>query len=348
MADSRPPSSVRSAVVGFADRDTDPRRGERRALVARGATWALAFGLLACIAQVAATAIPTWAYFHNPDAGTATETGYFGPWRQCKYLLYGRERCGQGVTRLKPLWTVWMAGVAAAGASVLLGLILVLSVLQLAMASSAKRIVVSYSVAVIGKVALATLATCLAIAAASLFATQTDDRDNSFIVTRGEGFYLQVVSIVLNFGVLVSAIYEGIYARRGGDPTRLGRNHYSEHRGATFSNPGYRENRHSNNGELAATAAAARSDVGGGISMTDASGKPYVGGGRSQHGNGSMASVATSGISVVSSVGSPLRSSLKKPKPLGIQNPGFSSTSPQLQRNGSQKKVRIQTHSTEV
>ncbi|KAL7286589.1 hypothetical protein TKK_0019216 [Trichogramma kaykai] len=267
-------------------------------------------------------------------AGTATETGYFGPWRQCKYLLYGRERCGQGVTRLKPLWTVWMAGVAAAGASVLLGLILVLSVLQLAMASSAKRIVVSYSVAVIGKVALATLATCLAIAAASLFAMQTDDRDNSFIVTRGEGFYLQVVSIVLNFGVLVSAIYEGIYARRGGDPTRLGRNHYSEHRGATFSNPGYRENRHSNNG--------------GGISMTDASGKPYVGGGRSQHGNGSMASVATSGISVVSSVGSPLRSSLKKPKPLGIQNPGFSSTSPQLQRNGSQKKVRIQTHSTEV
>ncbi|CAB0043133.1 unnamed protein product [Trichogramma brassicae] len=32
---------------------------------------------------------------------------------------------------------------------------------------------------------------CLAIAAASLFAMQTDDRDNSFIVIRGEGFYLQ-------------------------------------------------------------------------------------------------------------------------------------------------------------
>ena len=78
--------------------------------------------------------------------------------------------------------------------------------------------------------------------------------------------------------------------------------------------------------------------------MTDASGKPYVG--STTSGNGSMASVATSG-SVVSTA-SPLRSSLKKPKPLGIQNPGFSSTSPQLQRNGSQKKVRIQTHSTEV
>lgn len=76
--------------------------------------------------------------------------------------------------------------------------------------------------------------------------------------------------------------------------------------------------------------------------MTDASGKPYVGGA----GNGSTASVATSGS--VASTASPLRSSLKKPKPLGIHNPGFSAHSPTLSRNGSQKKVRIQTHSTEV
>lgn len=78
------------------------------------------------------------------------------------------------------------------------------------------------------------------------------------------------------------------------------------------------------------------------ISMTDASGKPYAGGA----GNGSMASVATSGSAT--STASPLRSSLKKPKPLGIHNPGFSAHSPTLSRNGSQKKVRIQTHSTEV
>lgn len=76
--------------------------------------------------------------------------------------------------------------------------------------------------------------------------------------------------------------------------------------------------------------------------MTDASGKPYGG----AAGNGSMASVTTSGS--VGSTASPLRSSLKKPKPLGIQNPGFSTHSPTLSRNGSQKKVRIQTHSTEV
>jgi len=29
--------------------------------------------------------------------------GYFGPWRQCKYLLYGREWCGQSVSRFQPV-----------------------------------------------------------------------------------------------------------------------------------------------------------------------------------------------------------------------------------------------------
>lgn len=91
-----------------------------------------------------------------------------------------------------------------------------------------------------------------------------------------------------------------------------------------------------------------------GISVTDASGKPYSG-----MTNGSMASMSTTLTSVSNSstveslTRSPLRSSLKKPRPkegLGIQNPGFSGTghSPPLNRNGSVKKVRIQTHSTEV
>lgn len=87
--------------------------------------------------------------------------------------------------------------------------------------------------------------------------------------------------------------------------------------------------------------------------MTDASGRPYV---RSSNTNGSLASVATVTTTVSngsSLTRSPLRSSLKKPKPpaadgLGIQNPGFSQGSPTMQRNGSVKKVRIQTHSTAV
>lgn len=36
-------------------------------------------------------------------AGTAAEKGYFGPWRQCKLLLYGREWCGQSVSRFQPV-----------------------------------------------------------------------------------------------------------------------------------------------------------------------------------------------------------------------------------------------------
>ncbi|KAG6804353.1 hypothetical protein HZU73_00275 [Apis mellifera caucasica] len=318
-------SSNRQGVRAVATTTTDPHRSEKRAVAARGAAGALALSILAVVLQSAATATPTWGYFTNPDAGSAAEKGYFGPWRQCKLLLYGRERCGQGVSRFQPVLAVWVAGLAAATASALLAILVGLAVLQLAMASSAKRVIISYSTALIGKVALATLATSLAIVAASLFALQTDDRASSFVVTRGEAFYMQLAAIALNFGVLITAVYEGIYARRGGDPTKI--RVVGDPRAGTINNPGYREHQPTN---------------GGTISMTDASGKPYVGGA----GNGSMASVATSGS--VTSTASPLRSSLKKPKPLGIHNPGFSAHSPTLSRNGSQKKVRIQTHSTEV
>ncbi|XP_012059402.1 PREDICTED: uncharacterized protein LOC105622595 [Atta cephalotes] len=316
-------SNTRQGVRAIATTTTDPQRSEKRAVAARGAAGALALSVVALVVQSATTATPTWGYFTNPDAGTAAEKGYFGPWRQCKLLLYGREWCGQSVSRFQPVLAVWVAGLAAAAASALLGILVALAVLQLAMASSAKRVVISYSTALIGKVALATLASEYKLIVVIYFFAQLDfDQD---IFSR---FYLllQLAAIALNFGVLVSAIYEGIYARRGGDPTKI--RVVTDPRGATINNPGYREYHQPTNG--------------GTISMTDASGKPYVGGA----GNGSTASVATS--SSVTSTASPLRSSLKKPKPLGIHNPGFSAHSPTLSRNGSQKKVRIQTHSTEV
>lgn len=208
-------SSNRQGVRAVATTTTDPHRSEKRAVAARGAAGALALSILAVVLQSAATATPTWGYFTNPDAGSAAEKGYFGPWRQCKLLLYGRERCGQGVSRFQPVLAVWVAGLAAATASALLAILVGLAVLQLAMASSAKRVIISYSTALIGKVALATLATSLAIVAASLFALQTDDRASSFVVTRGEAFYMQLAAIALNFGVLITAVYEGIYLDDG-------------------------------------------------------------------------------------------------------------------------------------
>lgn len=90
--------------------------------------------------------------------------------------------------------------------------------------------------------------------------------------------------------------------------------------------------------------------------MTDSSGKPYSttlpGGGSVLSMNTTVTSVSN-GSTLEGSVRSPLRSSLKKPRNgdgLGIQNPGFSGAnhSPRMNRTGSVKKVRIQTHSTEV
>lgn len=89
--------------------------------------------------------------------------------------------------------------------------------------------------------------------------------------------------------------------------------------------------------------------------MTVSSGKPYA---------GSVGSVTTTMTSVsngstmtdgtIMTSRGPLRSSLKKPRPkvptddFGIQNPGFGNRSPNMERKGSVKKVRINTHSTEV
>lgn len=113
----------------------------------------------------------------------------------------------------------------------------------------------------------------LAIIAAILFASQTDDKTRGFVIVRADGFYMQVRmnihnssdiflfqfisylqkkisfqlgAIVLNFSVFVSSVYEGIYARRGGDPTKL--KEYTETPGTTINNPGYREH-HPRNGK---------------------------------------------------------------------------------------------------
>lgn len=40
--------------------------------------------------------------FFFVTAGNGAESGYFGPWRTCKYLQYGRERCGRDESRFRP------------------------------------------------------------------------------------------------------------------------------------------------------------------------------------------------------------------------------------------------------
>lgn len=296
---------------------------------------------LACFGlALTAVILPLWGYFENPNAGVASEKGYFGPWQMCKQLLYGRTKCGDEVARFRPNVAVKIAGHVAAGCTIVLFLFCILSVLQLAMITSRDRVVLPYSFAVTTKLVLALLSSLLAIVAAGLFALQTDDKENDFVVSRGESFYLQIALIILNFMLFIAALYDVLFSRRlGGDPTTVSRDPGGDE-ATTYNNPGFREK---------------RSAHPGGISMTDASGKPYARSGT----NGSVATLSTTLSSNGSTVGSsltksPLRSSLKKPRPannnngLGIQNPGFSGSSPTPSRNGSMKKVRIQTHSTAV
>ncbi|XP_028161911.1 uncharacterized protein LOC114353926 isoform X2 [Ostrinia furnacalis] len=300
------------------------------------------FGFICFIVGAVAVGLPNWGYFFSYDSNLqismqsyylenpSFEQGYFGPWIMCKKMFYNREKCGPDVSKFRPSAAVHIAGVVGAIGVSVLGVYCILSVLQLAMISSKERVGFKYTHLMMMKLALALLAALLSIAAAGLFAVQGDD--GGYYLKRGEAFYVQIVCIVINSLLFIMSLYDVLFSRReGGDPT----NPTGETHSTTINNPGFKEGR--------------------GISMTDASGKPY-----SSNGHGSVGSVNTTattltGLSDASTITrSPLRSSLKKPRPregepgLGIHNPGYSGHSPPLNRNGSQKKVRIQTHSTEV
>ncbi|KAL4104867.1 hypothetical protein QTP88_020143 [Uroleucon formosanum] len=316
----------------------------------------VAFLGFACFA-LAATAIglPLWGYYENPQAEIGTsgiDRGYFGPWQMCKQSYYGRTKCGDSISRFHPVETVKIAGYFAIVGTLSLAVFCILSIVQLAMVVSKEKVVVAYSKTVATKLVFAFAATLLAIIAAGLFALQTDDKDNSYQVTRGESFYMQIGLIVLNFLLFVAAIYDLIFSRRlGGDPT-ISHRDPSGVEATTFNNPAFKEKSSMN-------PRGGGAGVGGSgkISVTDASGKPYSRGTTNGSTMSMTPTLSSNGSTITPVVRSPLRSSLKKPRSangnvagggLGIQNPGFSGTSPTLSRNGSVKKVRIQTQSTAV
>ncbi|KAG8311063.1 hypothetical protein J6590_050610 [Homalodisca vitripennis] len=124
--------------------------------------------------------------------GPGAERGYFGPWTTCKELLYGRTKCGENVSRFRPHGAVKLAGYVAALNSLCLAFFCILSIIQLSMIVSKDKVVLKYTSAVTAKLGLALLSTMFGIATAGLFALQTDDRANDFIVKRGESFYIQL------------------------------------------------------------------------------------------------------------------------------------------------------------
>uniref|UniRef100_A0A336KY36 CSON001294 protein n=1 Tax=Culicoides sonorensis TaxID=179676 RepID=A0A336KY36_CULSO len=308
--------------------------GENKpALYAAGVT-CLAFVCFALSAT--AVGLPVWGYFSSSGSSWDINKGYFGPWRTCKSLNYGRENCRSESLGFKTPDAVYFTGIFGVISCICLGLFCIFSVLQIAMISAKDKVVIKYSVLVVFKLVLVILAVILSLVATLIFAIVTDDIRGGYRVTNGISFYLELLVIAFSIGLFVLAMYDVMMSRRtGGDPTMPTDPNAPA---ITFNNPGFREGGRN-----------------GGISMTDSSAKPYSSiNGSIQSMNTTVTSV-TNGSSIGSVTRSPLRSSLKKPRPrnndgLGIQNPGFSGsgTSPTMQRSGSVKKVRIQTQSTDV
>uniref|UniRef100_A0A1A9X0Z5 Uncharacterized protein n=1 Tax=Glossina brevipalpis TaxID=37001 RepID=A0A1A9X0Z5_9MUSC len=290
-----------------------------------------------------AIGIPYWGYYDSPSGGYDFDRGYFGPFKVCKQLAYNREKCGTDVSKFRLSSAIFISGIFAILCCCVLGIFCILSIIQIAMISSREKVVMSYTSLVMTKMVLALVGGMLALVATVMFAVQIDESEKyGFRISRGISFYLQIVVVLLTIGLFVFALYDVLYSKRpNGDPTMM-IDAASPSSATTINNPGFKEPRTKN-----------------GVSVTDASGKPYAG---IRNGSGSVASMSTmvtsvsNGSSTVESLTrSPLRSSLKKPRPrgdntLGIQNPGYSGSgnSPPMRRNGSIKKVRIQTHSTEV
>ncbi|XP_058444861.1 uncharacterized protein LOC131426275 [Malaya genurostris] len=300
----------------------------------------------ACFALSAtAVGLPVWARFRS--YGGFDDQGYFGPWTLCRQLTY-REKCGPEVSHFRPSQAIFVAGLLSTFGCIAFGLYCVLCILQIAMISSREKVVMRYATLVVLKLLLAVVGAALALIGAILFAVTSDTGRGHFEVIRGSSFYIQLVVVGMSILLALLAVYDLVLARKPeGDPTMLPTVGSGRSTPTTVVNPGYRDiPRGRRNSKI-------------GISVTDSSGRPHTG--SSFTVSGSVQSMNTTLTSMSGSTTStnrtPLRSSLKKPRPpdsstdtLGIQNPGYSGSgqSPRLTRSGSVKKVRIQTHDTEV
>ncbi|XP_065215966.1 uncharacterized protein LOC135842436 isoform X1 [Planococcus citri] len=314
----------------------------------------------------AATILPLWGYFVNPSTSYGNlqgDRGHFGPWQICKEAYHGKTKCGDTVTRFQPVAAVRIAGYFAILGVIFSAAFCVLNVLHLAMVVSRDKVVMKFKDAVMTKFVVSIVTAIDAIIVGVLFSLQTDDKENSYHVTRGESFYLQVGLIVINFLLFITALYDLIFSRKSnGDPTTV--RDPTGVDATTFNNPGFREKKRTgwtfnfnfsyNDLSLLRHANLLSVIFATGVAVTNASGKPYS----SMSGaNGSTISMSTTFSSNGSTTApsltkSPLRSSLKKPRvstdpSLGIHNPGFSGSSPTFPRD-TMKKVRIQTQSTAV
>lgn len=58
------------------------------------ATGVTCLGFICLILACVTVFLPIWGTYEDRHGGWQSERGYFGPWKVCKKLNYGREICG--------------------------------------------------------------------------------------------------------------------------------------------------------------------------------------------------------------------------------------------------------------
>ncbi|XP_063840269.1 uncharacterized protein LOC135089030 [Scylla paramamosain] len=317
---------------------------DRRGLRLSAAGGALT--ILAFVAALAAAAAPNWANFAGAMSGN------FGPWMVCSGDYY--VTCTSFSSRYQMSWKIKVAGVGSALAAALLAVAAFMCPLLVMMHLSSTKVLVKFRHATLAKVVCIGASVLCSLVSLLLFLIEVFISKSAIsyglFITLSWAFYLQVISMVVGVVAGVGAGIEFGWSRKlGGDPTVYGRDPEGT-AATTISNPSFRDSRngHAKSGSHRSSGRVHRNA--NGVAMTHFSGQPYMITANGTNGHAGRAN----GMKVAFDPNrTPLRSSLRKPKPpppedapdssLGIQNLAFTQSSPV-----AKKKVRIHTQSTSV
>lgn len=84
--------------------EKEQSRSDQSTMAGKPALYAVAvtcLGVVCFILSAVAVGLPIWGYYDSPISGYDNDRGYFGVFRVCKEFSYGRERCGEVVSRFR-------------------------------------------------------------------------------------------------------------------------------------------------------------------------------------------------------------------------------------------------------
>ncbi|XP_050691941.1 uncharacterized protein LOC126983309 [Eriocheir sinensis] len=315
--------------------------------------------VLTFVAAIAAAAAPNWANFAGGMSGS------FGPWQVCQGDVY--VTCTSYSSRFQSSWMTKVAGIGSAAAAALLAVAAFMCPLLVMMHLSSVKVLIKFRHATLAKVVCIGASVLCGLVSLLFFVIEVfiSKTGISFgvAINLSWAFYLQGLSVLLGVVAGVGAGIEFGWGRKlGGDPTVYGRDPEGT-AATTISNPSFRDTRngHAKTGNHAKTGSHAghgghRSSGrvhrnANGVAMTHFSGQPYM---LPANGTNGHTARTNGGMKLAFDPNrTPLRSSLRKPKPappedapdasLGIPNLAYTQSSPP-----AKKKVRIHTQSTSV